>query len=106
MTDGPPYDAAASLFALPAIPSVYLKLTPRIMADCVKGAASPETLFPMLVQTFGANRMAWGSNFPTSEGTLAEILATAKDRLASLSHEERSWIFARTAQTLYPALAN
>lgn len=106
VTDGPPYDAAASLFALAAIPSVYLKLTPRIMADCVKGAASPETLFPMLVQTFGANRMAWGSNFPTSEGTLAEILATAKDRLASLSHEERSWIFARTAQTLYPALAN
>lgn len=106
VTDGPPYEAAASLFALAEIPSIYLKLTPRIMGDCVKGAASPETLFPALVETFGAKRMAWGSNFPTSEGTLSEILATAKDRLASLSDEDRSWIFARTAQTLYPHLAD
>lgn len=106
VTDGPPYDAAASLFALADIPSIYLKLTPRIFGDCRKGAASPETLFPKLVEAFGARRMAWGSNFPTSEGTLAEILATAKDRLASLSDDDRSWIFARTAQTLYPGLAD
>ncbi|MEZ0243613.1 MAG: amidohydrolase [Sphingomonas sp.] len=106
VTDGPPYEAAASLFALAGIDSIYLKLTPRIFGDCKKGAATPETLFPRLVEAFGANRMAWGSNFPTSEGTLAEILATAQDRLASLSDEDRSWIFARTAQTLYPALAD
>ena len=53
----------------------------------------------------GAQRMAWGSNYPTSPGTLAEILATAQAGLASLSDEDREWIFGKTAQQLYPALA-
>ncbi len=105
VTDGPPYAAAQSLFDLAPIPSIYLKLTPRIMGDSKKGAATPETFFPKVVEAFGADRLAWGSNFPTSPGTLAEIKATAQDRLASLSDEDRAWIFAKTAQKLYPALA-
>lgn len=104
VADGPPYAAARSLFDLAEIPSIYLKLTPRIMGDCVKGAASPETLFPKLIEVFGARRMAWGSNFPTSPGTLSEILATAQERLASLSPEDQAWVFGKTAQTLYPLL--
>lgn len=105
VTDGPPYANAASLFALAEIPSIYLKLTPRIMGDSTKGAATPETLFPRLVAAFGAQRLAWGSNYPTSPGTLAEIKATAEDRLASVSAADREWIFGRTAQKLYPQLA-
>lgn len=104
VTDGPPYANARSLFDLAPIESIYVKLTPRIMGDSIKGDASPETLFPRLVDIFGARRMAWGSNYPTSPGTLSEIRQTAEDRLACLSDEERAWIFAGTAQTLYPAL--
>ncbi len=104
-TDGPPYANAQSLFELAAIKSIYLKLTPRIMGDCVKGHADPASWFGKLAESFGANRMAWGSNFPTSPGTLAEIKATAEERLASLSATDREWIFGKTAQILYPALA-
>ncbi len=105
VTDGPPYAAAQSLFDLAPIENIYLKLTPRIMGDSKKGAATPETLFPRLVEAFGARRMAWGSNFPTSPGTLSEILATAKSRLATLSSDDLEWIFHGTAQHLYPSLA-
>lgn len=105
VTDGPPYAAARSLFELAAVPSIFLKLTPRIMGDSVKGAATPETFFPALVDAFGARRLAWGSNYPTSPGTLAEIRRTAEERLASLSAEDREWVFGRTAQALYPRLA-
>jgi predicted TIM-barrel fold metal-dependent hydrolase len=104
--DGPPYANADSLFALADLPNIYLKLTPRIMGDVTKGQASAETFFPKVAAVFGANRLAWGSNFPTSPGTLAEILATARQRLACLSEEDQSWVFAKTAQTLYPALAD
>jgi len=69
-TDGPPYAQAQSLFDLADIPSIYMKLTPRIMGDCVKGEADPASWFGKLVDVFGASRMAWGSNFPTSPGTL------------------------------------
>lgn len=105
MLDGPPYANAAGLFALSELPNIYLKLTPRIFGDVKKGAASAETFFPRVVEAFGARRLAWGSNFPTSPGSLAEILATAKVGLASLSDEQRGWIFGRTAQQLYPGLA-
>lgn len=103
--DGQPYKNAASLFELADLPNIYLKLTPRIFGDVKKESASAETFFPRVVAAFGAKRMAWGSNFPTSPGTLKEILAEAQASLACLSAQERSWIFGRTAQQLYPALA-
>jgi predicted TIM-barrel fold metal-dependent hydrolase len=102
--DGPPYANAASLFALADLPNIYLKLTPRIFGDVTKERASAETFFPRVVEAFGAQRLAWGSNFPTSPGTLSEILATAERGLACLGEEDRAWIFGKTAQKLYPAL--
>lgn len=105
VTDGAPYAKAQSLFDLAPLESIYFKLTPRIFGDAKKGQATPETLFPKIVETFGARRLAWGSNFPTSPGALGEILATAKTSLSSISEEDQSWIFAKTAQTLYPGLA-
>ncbi|MBN3763612.1 amidohydrolase family protein [Burkholderia sp. Ac-20365] len=105
VADGAPYAAAQSLFDLAPLDNIYLKLTPRIFGDVKKEKASAETFFPRVVAAFGAQRMAWGSNFPTSPGTLGEILATAQAGLASLNDEDRAWIFGKTAQKLYPALA-
>jgi predicted TIM-barrel fold metal-dependent hydrolase len=103
--EGPPYPSSASLFELGSLPNIYMKLTPRIFGDIKKGKASAETFFPRVVEAFGARRMAWGSNFPTSPGTLKEILATAQAGLACLSESDRSWIFGGTAKLLYPKLA-
>lgn len=105
VADGAPYAAAQSLWDLAPLDNIYLKLTPRIFGDVKKGKASAETFFPRVVQAFGASRLAWGSNFPTSPGTLAEILATAQEGLACLSEDDRAWIFGKTAQRLYPSLA-
>jgi predicted TIM-barrel fold metal-dependent hydrolase len=104
--DGPPYQQAQSLFTLAQLPNVYLKLTPRIFNDVTKGKATAATFFSAVVATFGADRLAWGSNFPTSPGTLAEILATAQASLATLSSADGEWIFCKTAQKLYPKLAH
>ena len=104
--DGPPYAAAASLFALAKYPSVYLKLTERNFTQSRKDKATPATFFPKLVEAFGASRLTWGSNYPSSEGSLAELLALAKTSLSCLSRADQDWIFAKTAQNLYPALAD
>ncbi|SDG71259.1 MULTISPECIES: amidohydrolase [unclassified Duganella] len=103
--DGPPYANAKSMFDLAPLENIYFKLTPRIFGDVRKEKAGAETFFPAVVKAFGAQRLAWGSNFPTSPGTLAEILATAQNGLASLSDEDRAWIFEKTAKQLYPSLA-
>jgi predicted TIM-barrel fold metal-dependent hydrolase len=105
LEDGPPYTAAGSLFALARHPNVYLKLTPRTFTEARKGKAAPETFFPKLVSTFGARRLAWGSNYPSSEGSLPELLSLAKSSLAMLSKDDQDWIFGKTAQALYPVLA-
>jgi L-fuconolactonase len=105
VADGAPYARAHSLFELAPLANIYLKLTPRIFNDVGKGQASAATFFPQVVAAFGARRMAWGSNYPTSPGSMAQILATARDGLASLGEEDRDWIFGKTAQLLYPGLA-
>lgn len=106
VTDGPPYRKASSLFGLQPFDNIYMKLTPRIFGDSRRGEATPETLFPRIVEVFGARRMAWGSNFPASEGTMIDNLNRARECLSCLSGADQEWIFARTAQTLYPVLAD
>jgi L-fuconolactonase len=106
LEDGPPYNAAASLFGLVRYPNVYLKLTPRIFSESRKGAASPETFFPRLVSEFGASRLAWGSNYPSSEGKLPELLKIARDCIVSLPPADCERILGETAQLIYPALAD
>jgi L-fuconolactonase len=104
LDDGPPYAGAASLFGLARYPNVYLKLTKRNFEQAKSGKATPETFFPKLVAEFGAQRLSWGSNYPSSEGTLPDILDVARKALAVLPQQDQDWIFAKTAQVLYPAL--
>jgi L-fuconolactonase len=104
LEDGPPYAAAASLFELARFPTLHLKVTPRTFTECRNGKATPETFFPKLVGEFGASRIAWGSNYPASEGPLKNLLAVARASVACLPQSDQDWIFAKTAQSLYPAL--
>jgi predicted TIM-barrel fold metal-dependent hydrolase len=104
--DGPPYPKAQFLFDLARYGNVYLKCTSRNVEEARKGKATPETFFPKLVKAFGANRIAWGSNYPASEGTLEQFVTEVKQALASLPQQDQDWILHKTAQTLYPALAD
>jgi predicted TIM-barrel fold metal-dependent hydrolase len=105
LSDGPPYAAATDVFHLADFKNLYLKLTPRTVAEAQNGKATHATFFPLLVSKFGASRIAWGSNYPASEGTLPELLNFSQAALSVLSAEDRDWIFSKTALTLYPALA-
>jgi len=102
--DGPPYDSARELFALAGHDNVHLKLTPAVVARARQGGADPESFFRLAFSAFGAQRVAWGSNFPASAGSLAQILADSEAALAWARSEELDWVFHRTAGQLYPAL--
>jgi predicted TIM-barrel fold metal-dependent hydrolase len=105
LSDGPPYAAASEVFKLADYKNLYLKMTPRSAAEAQNGEATHATFFPLLVSKFGASRIAWGSNYPASEGTLQELLQACQSALSVISAEDRNWIFSKTALTLYPALA-
>jgi L-fuconolactonase len=106
LVDGPPYAADRDFFAFADNPNVFLKLTPLNYMPKEWGKATPESFFGQLVAQFGAQRIAWGSNFPATAGTLKDNLAQARRALVSLNAADQEWIFGRTAQTLYPALAD
>lgn len=105
LADGPPYADAAPLFAMAAYPGVHLKLTNRTLAAAATGLSTPTAFVSKVVETFGADRIAWGSNFPAAEGDLSALLSEAKAGLADLSAADQAMIFSGTAKRLYPGLA-
>lgn len=104
LEDGAPYATADTLMKLAKFPNIYLKLTSVIIANARKGKATPETFFPRIVSEFGASRIAWGSNYPATAGSLKEMLADNMQAFAWASESDKEWIFAKTAETLYPSL--
>ena len=105
LAGGPPYEAAAPLFSLAPHRGVYLKLTNRTIAEAARGASTPAAFFPRVLDAFGADRIAWGSNFPAAEGALPQLFADARESLAMLPADARAAIFGGTALTIYPALS-
>ena len=102
--DGPPYAAAADFFALAKLPNLHLKVTEAFFRDLNAGQASVRTFMERTLAAFGARRIAWGSNFPSSPGSLISLRDLALEQLAFLSESDRQAIFCETALTVYPRL--
>jgi L-fuconolactonase len=102
--DGPPYAGANEFLALAKYKQVYLKITPVNVSPKSWGKGAPDTFFGKFISAFGADRIAWGSNFPNSPGTMTEILGAARKAFAFASASDQDCIFGKTALTLYPSL--
>ena len=77
-------------------------LQPKVVL--LVGSMAIETFFGKVIERFGADRIAWGSNFPNSVGTLKEILTAAQKAFSFAKASDQDWIFGKTAQVLYPVL--
>jgi L-fuconolactonase len=102
--EGSPYSAAGDFLALARYKQLYLKITPVNVSPKSWGKGAPGTFFGKVIGTFGAERIAWGSNFPNSPGTLTGILGAARKAFSFASQSDQDWIFGKTALTLYPTL--
>ncbi|MBZ9653732.1 amidohydrolase family protein [Phyllobacterium lublinensis] len=103
-SDGAPFKAAEPLFRLAKYPNLFLKVVTRNFQQSNNGEATSATVFEKIVSEFGANRMAWGSNYPASAGSLKDLLTLARKSLSSLPQSDQDWILGKTALHLYPAL--
>ncbi|HUQ75656.1 MAG TPA: amidohydrolase family protein [Burkholderiales bacterium] len=97
----PDPDNAESLFALARYPNLLLKYTTHNVRDAAKSKTSPEAFMTRVVQGFGAARIAWGSNYPASDGSLRSLTADARRALGLVPEGDCASIFGGTAQTLY-----
>ncbi|HTQ38857.1 MAG TPA: amidohydrolase family protein [Pirellulales bacterium] len=93
------------LAAVARVPDIYCKLSGMITeADHQRWSA--EELFPyvdIVLDLFGPQRLMFGSDWPMCRlaGEYSEVLAAAHQALWSLSADERSDIFGKTASRFY-----
>lgn len=106
LDDGAPYAQASALLALARHKNLHFKFTTHNVRESAQGLATQASFCRTVVDCFGAHRIAWGSNFPASKGSLKELLFEAAQATQALTSEEQDWIFSRTAHALYPALTN
>lgn len=91
------------LCALAQLDSVFLKLT---SGNLVRSPPGKDAWLRNAIRTFGPERIAWGSNYPASEGPYGDLVRLVRDRLSGLelADSEQQLIYAGTARRLYPAL--
>lgn len=95
-------DALGELRQLTRYPRVFLKVTTPAMERAQRiENASPELLIEKLVEEFGASRLMWGSNYPSSPGSLTELRERIEEKLQHVGDPEREWILGKTASDVY-----
>jgi predicted TIM-barrel fold metal-dependent hydrolase len=57
-----------------------------------------------LYDTFGPQRLMWGTDWPVSEAstTYARTLSVVRDQMKFLNEEDKSWILSRTVERVWP----
>jgi predicted TIM-barrel fold metal-dependent hydrolase len=98
---GAPYPRAGALLALAALPAVHLKVT-TIALESARADGGPRALVEHLVQEFGADRIAWGSDHPQSyEIPYPAMVELARDACTGLDAPAQAAVLGRTAARLW-----
>lgn len=103
---GLPLAATQELLDLAELPNLYLKFSTANLAP-LDGPLGEQgiDLFRRIVDRYGPRRLMWGSNFPVSqEGSYADMVAMGCRALPFLTDDDRRWLLADTALTLWPRL--
>ena len=103
-TGGAPFASSSELFALARFPNLFLKATPLAFDIIRRGGAEPREFLSRLVAEYGADRIAWGSNYPSSVESLEVLVEQAREVVGDLTVEQQNWILNGTAQRLHPVL--
>jgi L-fuconolactonase len=104
LDEGAPYASSQFFWDMAQYPNLYLKATPTTWRSASKGSSTGQAFMEKLVATFGANRIAFGSDLPSIEGPLTKIVDEARDAMKTLTAKDRAMVFAGTAKRLYPGL--
>jgi L-fuconolactonase len=105
MEGGPPYEKGGDLWEFANYPNVFTKV---ISTTIRRGNGYPgesPAMMRALIDHFGADRIAWGSDFPAYPGTMKSQVELAEAAFEGLTEDEKTWIFGGTAARIYPALA-
>ncbi|MEU4897568.1 amidohydrolase family protein [Streptomyces sp. NPDC044780] len=95
------YPSAAGVPRLSETGRVFIKLTPPAVLRAQREAGSAAPVVRALIEEFGAAHVMWGSNFPASAGSLAELADLIRAQLPTLDATDLELIAGGTAGRLY-----
>ena len=101
LEDGYPFAALEPLKDLAAYPGLNLKVTTVNMKKAVQGNSTRQDFMRALYEIAGPERLLWGSNYPSSEGTLREQLEMAKDAVRDFRKEDQEAFLGGNAKRIY-----
>jgi predicted TIM-barrel fold metal-dependent hydrolase len=106
LSAGPAHRLANELFELARFPNFYGKFSSWTIGSLARNSKSAcKDFFRRLIDSFGPERLMWGSNFPASnELSYRGFVELAQNALAFLSADERHWLLSDTALSLWPML--
>lgn len=88
---------AEPLLALADLAAVHVKVSSHVLAPL----EDPADVVDLLAARFGADRLAWGSDFPQSEGSYADMVALARRAARRLDDGARADFLGGTARRLW-----
>ncbi|MGW3614988.1 amidohydrolase family protein [Micromonospora sp. NPDC005163] len=97
-----PSAAAALVNAFADAPGLHLKLTHRALEGLQDiGPSAAAEFLEAILDCYGAERIAWGSNCPAAEQPLTDLVALAIDVLEPVDPKSRATVLAATSRRLY-----
>jgi predicted TIM-barrel fold metal-dependent hydrolase len=106
-TEGAPdYGLAPAHYALAPYPNVYFKVTSNNLYVLESHDLPADTFLRHLVDSFGAERIMWGSDYGNTDGEFADMAARARAATALLTDEERRHVLHDTGETLFARRTN
>jgi predicted TIM-barrel fold metal-dependent hydrolase len=95
-------DGLGPILELAAIPNLSVKATAHLLHDAAAAGVPPESVLTTLVQSYGAPRVIWGSDFPqTWEPSYPELVEEGRRAAAPLAEKDRDLIFGGNARRLW-----
>jgi predicted TIM-barrel fold metal-dependent hydrolase len=88
---------AEPLFALADLPAVHVKVSSHVLHPL----DDPAGVVDALAEAFGADRLIWGSDYPQTEGTYADMLALAQRASRRLDEAAQAEFLGGTARRLW-----
>ena len=93
LTDGPPYPKAQPLFEIAALPKVHVKVSTNALDQATKAGGDPRDFVTALVDSYGPERLQWGSDWSqTHDRPYAELVAYARRAFSVIPREDRHWV--------------
>jgi predicted TIM-barrel fold metal-dependent hydrolase len=101
---GPPMYGLGPVLDLKRFDQLVIKFATINLERLHAAGVDPVVALRMLVDSFGANRIMWGSDAPNTPGNYTDMVRWISAVLADFSSDERAWILAGTALRVYPRL--